>query len=226
MGIRVNYHPHMSSTSSFPVALSALAVTVTLIGACSQAPAPAPAPAVKLEAPLRPFASIQELMQAEVDTSADGVWNAVATISSRKGVEEHRPQTAEEWQAVRLSAITLIEATNLLVMEGRRVGAKEFPAEADGALDSKQIQALIDAKRPQFNGFAAALREAGIVALARIDAQDSQGLVQAGGAMEAVCEACHLTFWYPNQVIPPFPADDDLKRPIRRLGTPPAKAFK
>jgi hypothetical protein len=201
----------MSFTKSFPCAIAATGATVALICGCAPTSPPPPAPAVQAESPIRPVASIQELMQAEVDTSADGVWNAVATISTAKGVEEHRPQTAEEWAAVRLSAMTLIEATNLLMMDGR-------------ALDSKQIQALIDAKRPQFNAFAAALRDAGIVALANIDAKDPQALVKAGGAMEAVCEACHLTFWYPNQVIPPFPGDNDPKRPIHRLGTPVTKA--
>jgi hypothetical protein len=172
---------------------------------------------------LRPIASIQELMQAEVDRSADGVWNAVANINSQNGTEERRPQSPEEWAEVRLSAIALIEATNLLVMDGRRVGAKEFPAEAEGALDSTQIQALIDAKRLQFNAFAAALREASLTALAAIDAKDPAALVKAGGAIEAVCEACHLTFWYPNQVIPPFPKDDDPTRPILRIGISPKK---
>lgn len=162
-------------------------------------------------------------MQAEVDRSADGVWNAVAEVSSKNGTEEHRPKTPEEWAEVRLSAITLIEAANLLVMDGRRVGAKDFPAEADGALDSKQIQALIDTRRAQFNAFAAALRDTSLTALAAIDAMDPDALVKAGGAIEGVCEACHLTFWYPNQVIPAFPKDDDPSRPISRLGTAPQR---
>ena len=198
---------------------SAIGTISWLLCACgSHSPSTAAPPS-----PLSPVASIQELMQAEVDRSADGVWNPVAAISSEKATEERRPQTPEEWAEVRLSAIALIEASNLLVMDGRRVGAKEFPAEADGALDSRQIQALIDAKRPQFNAFAAALRETGLTALAAIDAMDPAGLVKAGGAIEAVCEACHLTFWYPNQVIPPFPKDDDPSRPIIRLGIPSTK---
>jgi hypothetical protein len=169
--------------------------------------------------PQRPIASIQELMQAEVDTSADGVWNAVETISTTAGTEERQPRTPAEWVAARNAAVTLIEATNLLVIDGRRVGAKEFPAEADGALDSVHIQKLVDARRPMFNGFAAALREAGLGAIAAIDAKDPAALVKAGGEIDEVCEACHLTFWYPNQVIPGFPDANDPRRPIFRAGT-------
>jgi hypothetical protein len=188
----------------------------SLLCACVSHHAP---PAASQPLPQRPIASLQELMQAEIDTSADGVWNAVETISTQAGIEEHQPRTPEEWVAARSAAITLVEATNLLVIDGRRVGAKQFPAEADGALDSVHIQELVDAKRPTFNGFAAALREAGLRAIAAIDAKDPVALVRAGGEIDAVCEACHLTFWYPGQVIPAFPAANDPRRPIFRAGT-------
>jgi hypothetical protein len=42
--------------------------------------------------------------------------------------------------------------------------------------------------------------------LAAIDAKDPAALVKAGGTLDEICESCHLTFWYPNQVIPPLPA--------------------
>jgi hypothetical protein len=62
------------------------------------------------------------------------------------------------------------------------------------------------------------LRDAGMAALRATDAKDPQALMMAGGGMEAVCEACHVTFWYPNQVIPTFPAENDAKTPIRIIG--------
>lgn len=153
----------------------------------------------------QPVASIQELMQTEVDTAADGVWDPVETIVTKAGSEERAPHTPQEWATVRKSALVLAEAANLLAIDGRRVGRKEFAAEADGALDSVHIQQLLDGHRPQFAGFAAALRGATVQALAAIDARDPAALVRAGGNIDAVCEGCHLTFWYPNQVIPAVP---------------------
>jgi hypothetical protein len=185
-----------------------------LLCACTSPEAPA-----NLSSPTQPVASIQELMQVEVDTSADGVWNAVETIETKAGTEEHQPRTPEEWVAARNAAITLVEAGNLLVIDGRKVGASEFPAEANGALDSAHIQQLVDARRPVFNAFAGALREAGLRAIAAIDAKEPRALVKAGGEIDGVCEGCHLTFWYPNQVIPPFPNAGDPRRPIFREGT-------
>jgi hypothetical protein len=144
-------------------------------------------------------------MRAEVDSSADGVWDAVETVTTRAGTEERQPRTPAEWTAVRYAAITLVEATNLLVIDGRRVGATDFPAEAAGALGSVQIQALMAAQRPAFNQFSLVLRDAGLNAIAAIDARDPAALLKAGGEIDAACEACHVTFWYPNQVIPALP---------------------
>jgi hypothetical protein len=169
------------------------------------APTPVAADAAALPS-LKPMASLQELMQSVVDPSADGVWNAVETVTSRAGTEERQPRTAEAWSLVRNAAITLAESTNLLLLEGRRVATAKFPAEAKGALDSVAIAALIDAQRPVFNGYVVALRGAAAKAIAAIDARDPEGMVKAGGEIDAVCEACHFTFWYPNQVIPTLPA--------------------
>jgi hypothetical protein len=160
----------------------------------------------KSQAPLQPSASLQELMQDVIDPSADGVWNSVETIISESGETTHQPHTPEEWAEVRRAAITLSEGANLLVIEHRRVGVKPFPAEASGALDSAQIQTLIDEERVAFNGFAVALREAARTSLAAIDARDPMQLLDAGGAIDQICEGCHLRFWYPHQVIPSLPS--------------------
>jgi cytochrome c556 len=150
-------------------------------------------------------ATVQELMDGIVDPAADGLWDAVETTLSKEGVEEKQPRTPEEWAEVRRKAITLIEASTLLAMPGRKVAAKPFPAEAEGALDSQQIQMRIDANRAAFRGFARALRQASRQALVAIDAKDPAALVRAGGVLDGVCEGCHMSFWYPNQVIPPLP---------------------
>jgi hypothetical protein len=193
-----------------PVALS----IVCGLGGCS----PKIADATHADDLSRPVASLQELMQTVIDPSADGVWNAVETVSTRAGDEVRAPKSPEEWLEVRRAAITLIEGSNLLMMKGRVVGRQFFPAEASGALDSTQIQERIGASRAAFAGFAVALREAGVSALEAVDAKDPVALVKSGGALDEVCEGCHLSFWYPNQVIPAFPSEQDASRPIFRSG--------
>jgi hypothetical protein len=152
---------------------------------------------------IQPYASLQEVMDGIVDPAADELWEAVETTVTKDGQQEKRPQTAEEWADVRRKAIVLIEASNLLIISGRHVAVKPFAAEAEGALDSAQIEQRLAANRPAFDGFAQALREAAQKAVTAIDAKDPAALVEAGGTLDGVCESCHMTFWYPNQVIPP-----------------------
>ena len=148
-------------------------------------------------------------MQSEVDASADTIWDAVETTAGPGGEAQKQPGTNAEWQEVRRNAIVLIEAANLLTVDGRRLSAAPFPAEAAGALDSAEIEKRITHNRVVFDQYALALRQTARTLLAAIDAKDPQALVTAGGNLDAVCESCHMTFWYPNQVIPPFPTKSD-----------------
>jgi len=187
----------------------------SVVGACSPPnrtqPDTAAAPAASAAAveaapvsdpPFRPKASIRELMDSEIDPAADFIWESVASISTRAGLEERQPRTDEEWLEVRRRAITLIEATNLLVMKGRRVSAKYEPAAAPGELDTDQAQQKIDANREAFVALAQRLQDTGLQTLAAIDAKDPVALFDLGGTIDEACESCHVTFWYPKLTLP------------------------
>src|SRR3954469_18574177 len=79
--------------------------------------------------PFEATASLQELMRDEVDASADAIWDAVGATTTRDGIVEKQPRSDEDWQALRRHAVALLEATNLLVVPGRRVAVKEFPSD-------------------------------------------------------------------------------------------------
>ncbi len=146
-------------------------------------------------------ATIQDLMQGVVDPAADALWDSVAYIASTSGTLDRRPRSAAEWQAVRLHAVTLIEATNLLKLPGRPVKTVNSPVGV-GELAPAEIGKRIAASPDTFARFADVLRAAGQKALAAIDAKDAQGLMDAGGVIDEACEACHLTYWYPDQYRP------------------------
>lgn len=156
-------------------------------------------------APFKVFSTIQELMEGIVDPAADGVWEAVAVISSETGVEERQPRTAEEWQAVRLHALNLLEAMNLLVIEDRQT-SRPVAEPHFGEHPPEVINAQIRANRADFVAFADDVRNKTLEALAAIDKQDVQGLVVAGGRLDEACEACHITFWYSIPTTTPPPA--------------------
>jgi hypothetical protein len=184
-------------------------VTLALgLVACSQNQAP-PAAAAAPQMPYQPDASIQDLMQNVVDHNADILWESVAVISSEKGVEERQPRTDADWAEVRAAAIGLSEATNLLMIPGRKVaheGKALQDSEVEGILKAEQIQALIDGDRTKFASKAMALHAAALEAVKAIDAKDVTKLSDVGGAIDEACEQCHTTYWYPDQNKPEEPA--------------------
>lgn len=192
------------------VGLSACQKSDVTAAAPAAAAPPAPATPATPAPPFQIMASIQELMDAVIDPSADALWDSVSIVETAKGTVFHQPRSDEEWQNARRHAIALIEGTNLLVMDGRRLVAPGSPVldqGTSGVLSAEEGQKLLDAQHPAFVQFARALREAGTQMLASIDKKDPTGMMNAGAAMDGVCESCHLTFWYPRQVIPPLPAD-------------------
>ena len=179
------------------LSLWAALATLIVVWGCSSKSQPAAA------TPTSPYdltATVQELMEGQIDPAADALWDSVAFIATEQGTEDRRPRTAQEWKAVRASAVALIEATNLLSMPGRRVAADKEPG--PGELSPAQIQQRIEANHGAFVQFARVLQAAGHKALAAIDARDAQGLMDAGGVIDEACEACHVTYWYPNQSRP------------------------
>jgi hypothetical protein len=179
-----------------PSKIFLIAVLAGSFAACSNK-ASAPAPSL-----FKVTATIQDLMEAEVDASADYLWEAVGTISTEKGVDERQPRSPEEWARARQHTIILMEATNLLVMDGRKVAApdkKIADQEIPGALNAAQVQQLIDNDHASFVAFAHALHDVAAQMLKAIDEQSPQGMLDAGDALDSVCEACHQKYWYPEQ---------------------------
>ena len=178
------------------------------LGACEAKSASSQPEAAAQAPPFAITASVQDLMVSEVDPSADYLWESVGTIVTASGTEEHQPRTDEEWRAVRIRAVTLAEAGNLLMMDGRRVaepGKKLEDEGVEGILTAVESQAAIDGARPAFVAFARALHDVGASMISAIDARDVGGMMTAGEELDAVCESCHIQFWYPGQVIPDVP---------------------
>ncbi|MDP9091268.1 MAG: hypothetical protein M3O26_21345 [Pseudomonadota bacterium] len=192
-----------------------MAFVLLASGACQKsavavAPLPAPTADASPTAPFQLTASIQELMDSVIDPAADALWDSVSITQTRKGTIFHQPHSDEQWHEVRRRAIALIEGSNLLAMEGRKLvapGSAVLDQGTSGVLSAEEGQKRLDSQHTTFVQFASALRDAGTQMLAAIDKKDALGMMNAGAAMDGVCESCHLTFWYPNQVIPPLPPD-------------------
>ena len=182
------------------VSVPSLAMLI-LLSACAQKPAaPPPAAAPPAVSPIKPYATLQELMEYVVDASADGIWESSGFVSDNKGMHDLSPKNDTQWLALRGKVITLIEATNLIMLEGRQVSRAGFPhIEPGNLLSSKEVEAAIAKDRTTFVGFAQALQQIGIQTLEAVDRRDVDAIATLGATMDEVCESCHKRFWYPDK---------------------------
>ena len=178
-----------------PVALC-LAVAAL---ACEPAPPAPDGSADAVAPPFRPTVPIEEVMRYMIDPAADSIWESVVTIVTDEGVQDIVPETEEDWEGLRRHAVTLIESTNLLLMEPRRVAAEGSVSEMPGVdLEPEEIEEILAANRPAWTALTLALHDSGGEVLDAIDARDLDALLVAGDGLDLACENCHIQFWYPE----------------------------
>src|SRR5215475_3927373 len=156
------------------------------------------APSSKAASDRQVYSSVKDVMESIIDPSADALWGAAGTIIDKQGTQDMSPKTPEDWLNVRHAAVRIVEGANLLMMRGRDAAPAGTKSEAPGVeLEPAEITGLIKKKRKSFNAFAKALQALGLEAVRASEAKDVPLLEDIGGRMEAVCEGCHQTFWYP-----------------------------
>src|SRR3954468_756845 len=92
--------------------------------ACSPSPAPSnnnannnagpgervgSAASAQLWGDMRPVVSVKELMRDMIDPLADNIFDAVSTVSTMQGTVETAPKTEEDWDKIRIGAVTMAE---------------------------------------------------------------------------------------------------------------------
>ena len=155
------------------------------------------------EAPYRPIATVEELMRTLIDPSADAIWDAVVTDATVDGTVEYRPETTDDWVALRRYAVTLAEATNLLTVEGRLIAAPESRSELPGIdLHPDAIQELVVEDWGSWVELAQGLHDTSLTVLDAIESQDLEALLAAGSELDMACENCHSRYWYPGYTDP------------------------
>ena len=161
-------------------------------------PPPAPAP-VRTE--MKGVVSVKEFMRYTIDPLADNIFDAVTWDISKKGVVATVPHTDEDWEKVRIGAVTLAEAIYLLKLPR----AMTPPGDVNNStgpnppeLSPTQIQAKIDADPVLWDAKIEALRNAALAAFEVANKKDLKELFQAGEDLDMACEGCHLEYWYPG----------------------------
>jgi cytochrome c556 len=167
------------------------------------APPPSKPPVIQLigDNPWTPVVSVKELMSGMIDPLADNIFDAVQSEVSAKGIVDIRPRTDEDWEKVRIGAVTLAEGIYLLKIPRPFTppgDVNHSTGENPPELSPTQIKEKVDKDPVLWDAKIQALRNAALAVLEVVTKKDADALFEAGGNLDEACEACHLEYWYPG----------------------------
>lgn len=182
-------------------AAGAVYVAVLALSCSSPKPSSPPAPNAVGRTEMKAVVSVKELMRFTIDPISDNIFDAVTYEATKKGIVETFPKTDEDWEKVKIGAVTLAEAIYLLKLP------RPFapPGDVNNStgpnppeLSPTQIQAKLDADPVLWDAKIQALRNVALEVLEVANKKDTKALFEAGEDLDKACEACHLEYWYPG----------------------------
>jgi hypothetical protein len=184
-------------------ALPVLAQSQTPPGSDPAIP-PAPKPAPPIASPIPPIAApgrvllgVKDVMRHIVNPAAEAFWARSGEIDDEKGANDRTPKDDENWKVSLDSAAQLVEAGNLLQMDGRA-------RDPNGPWMKYSIQ----------------LTNAGLAGMAAAQAKNHDKTFDAGSAMYDACYGCHGRYI-------PRPKDSlykhDIDKDLKDAGVKPPK---
>jgi hypothetical protein len=186
-----------------PLAICAgLFVLGVLVSTCSSKPTQAPPRGPELWGELKPVVSVKELMRDMLDPLADNIFDAVSTVVSDKGVVEKTPRTDEDWEKLRIGAVTMAEGAYLLKIPRPFAppGDENNSTGPDASeLAPAQIRAKVERDPVEWNARIEALRNVGLQVLDIVKRKDVKELWDASDNLDEACENCHKSYWYPGE---------------------------
>jgi len=160
---------------------------LVLAAACARSSTPA----------FQPTATVKDIMDSVVDPNADAIWDSVEVLVTVAGTEEKAPKTDEDWKNLRRHAISLLEASNLLLVPGRNIAKPGEKAEDERVdLKPEEIEERVKTDPAAWTTGAHGLHAATLESLKAIEARDVKALLNAGDVLDQACETCHRRYWY------------------------------
>ena len=117
-----------------------------------------------------PVASVKQIMQGIVTPASGAIYNAVSTTVTVKGTEEIFPRNDREWAIVGSHAMALVEAANLLKVDGRAKDTGDWMRMSD-AMGTAAMQSYRAAEK-----------------------KDVEALLASGEVLNNSCDSCHRNY--------------------------------
>jgi hypothetical protein len=167
-------------------------------GAPSSSARPDAAPLI---GPLTPVVSVRELMRDMIDPIADNIFDAVWWEDTKQGSIAHAPKTDEDWEKIRIGAVTIAEGIYLLKIP------RPFtpPGDVNNSvgpnapeLSPTAIKAKLNKDPVLWEAKIEALRNVAKATLEAVNRKNVDAVFQAAADLDVACENCHLEYWYPG----------------------------
>jgi cytochrome c556 len=151
---------------------------------------------------MKPVVSVKELMRDMLDPIADNIFDSVSTVVTRQGTVNKVPRTDEDWEKLRIGAVTIAEGVSLLKIPRPFAppGDLNNSTGPDAVeLAPAQITAKVEKDPIEWNARIEALRNVGLEVLDIVKRKDVNELWDAADNLDTACESCHKSYWYPGE---------------------------
>ncbi len=151
---------------------------------------------------MKAVVSVKELMRYMIDPASDNIFDAVKIVQTKTGTVEKVPKTEEDWEKLRIGAVTLAEGVYLLKVPRPFAPAGDNNNNTTGPDATELTPAQIEEKRAKdpvlWNAKIEALRNVGLEVLEIVKTKKTDDLWEAAYNLDQACESCHIQYWYPG----------------------------
>jgi hypothetical protein len=175
---------------------------------------------------MKAVVSVKELMHDMIDPASDYIFDAVKIETTKSGTVERMPKTDEDWEKIRVGAVTIAEGVYLLKVPRPFAppGDENNSSGPDATeLSPAQIKTKLEADPVLWNAKIEALRNVGLEVLDIVKKKKTAELWDASYNLDQACESCHLQYWYPGDTALLEKVDRGLRELSRPSGRSTAK---
>jgi hypothetical protein len=140
-------------------------------------------------------------MRYMLDPASDNIFDAVKIVTTKSGTIEKLPKTDEDWEKLRIGAVTIAEGVYLLKVPRPFAppGDQNNSTGPDATeLSPAQITAKLERDPVLWNAKIEALRNVGLEVLDIVKKKNTGELWEASYNLDQACESCHIQYWYPG----------------------------